>query len=329
MIDNRSYSAYTPPQRIETQPTPERTLKSTQVFQALFDVPDSTENPDDTSIEKSNLEKQHGISGELVRKNISDRPEVPNEFTTNQEIVIRRTAQDLRMHDFKNEQDFETPLEGDFEVIVIPAGRNGADSRANYALEALENGKAKLTGIFVLAGSMEREFKPDKEGKESPELAYFRDTYSEAFEKLMAEKGPDYIPTEYDLVSAQAESLREEYPDLIIADVGVTKLEGDQGVHTYTIAKKVLDFIVENFYGGNETLLKGVDIAFVTNQIYQASTGSDMRRAAKERGIDDVFVAGLPAEKEASNKRSLTAYFKEILTAITTAGKAVAAEKQR
>jgi hypothetical protein len=329
----KDHNHTTPPH--ETAPSPAEVLKLSNVFAAAFDLPDPISDVANFGKEKSQLEEQRGAN-EPLRQNIYS---VPDNFTPSHEVVIRRTAQDLRMHDFITDpesgqdvgQDPETPLKGEFEALIVPAGRNGIETRLSHALKSINDGTASVTGPIILVGSGERHFASRNDGSENPELTYFKKNYPEAHAKLMEEKGKDYTPTEYDLVAAQASALREQYTNLTIHDVEAIASDGDgDGVYSYTVAKKAFDFLVENFMRGDASLAAGMSVAFSTNQIYQVSTGNDFKRAAREYGIEPnkVFVAGLAAPPENSRKRNLTAYFREILTAMRSAGKFVAEEQE-
>lgn len=323
-----SPNSFTPPQ--ETQHTPEQTLENAEVIFEVFGLPNPMSDLEGYEKKKKELKERCQLIDSVGKQKNDvriDNYAIEDNFSDKEIDAIKWFAQVSRMHNFETGEDFETPLAGEYDFTIVPAGRNGSANRLEQVvLKAIDDGTATVNGPIVLAGSMERKFAPQKDGKDNPELVYFRKTYPDAFRRLMNDNGADYIPSEYDLVQAQAEHYTTTLDREVVA-VGAAKTEERDYVDTYAVASVALDRVRDRMIGTNSTeseeLFKGSRAAFATNEIYNASNGPHMQLAAEQHGIslDRVTVAGCAAPGKP--ERNLTAYLNESLKAIDTASEYV------
>ena len=278
--------------------------------QVEFKIPDPAEDLEGFKLIKSEIEKNLGIASMLIRRDMYNIQE-QDVFTPEQIELLHTVATGLRISEFKEggeQVDFETEFLPEHEFAIIPAGNMGAKTRGQYLFDSIDSGKTKVTNTIILVGSRERNLSAD-ERKE-----YF---------SLIVQDDDSRPLSEYDLIHEQAEKWRTEYsgttdgkPKLNIVDLGAVATDGDdKGVYTYTVANKALNYLRDRL--GAEQM-KGMNLVFVTNQIYQISNQPDMVRAAENHGVESrPYVVGFAGKNP---RRNAIALFKEILTVMRGAG---------
>jgi hypothetical protein len=318
----------TPP-RYETQLTPEETLRHLSPFWNAFKIASPLTDKESYAEGAKRLRLRckliNGVGKPTsdTRKGLYD---IEDNFSEEETTVIEEMAKKLMMHDFETGEDFETPLKGEFDFAIVPAGRNGSSDRFERGVLAAmqadkDEDKATISGPIIFAGTKERKFAPREDGSENPEYTFFKNNYSDAFAKMLEEKGSDYIPTEFDLVQAQAEYYSGKLGREIVA-VGASKADGYEYVSTYAVFNEALKYMQNRMLKNNpeegEGLFASSKVAAATNQIYVNSNGPDMQRAVEQYGINKVFIAGIAATPKDAKKRNLTAYVFEGLKATDT-----------
>jgi hypothetical protein len=310
----------------ETQPTVEAVLEKATPFLDALSLPHPETDPEGF---EAMMEQVYNRNQD-VRIDKNKLPD-SDELLTH-EALIQESAEAFYMCKFRTEwdpedapaqQDFETRLQTSHKFVIVPAGREGIIHRFAPVLSSVGEGLSPQA--VVLAGSKEYVFRPKKDGSENNELRYFRETYPDAYRSLIEKNGNEYIPTQYDLVEAQAVALREENPNLTIETVGVNRYEGEKGVHTHTIVNGALQLIADRYYGGDIVQMKNEDVAMITNEVYLWSTGLEAIDAAEEYGAN-MYVAGLPLKNP---DRKLQYYFDEVLKSIHNAIKLKAGRERR
>ncbi len=213
-----------------------------------------------------------------------------HDWPQDEKDVINKTAEAMRM------LETETPLSGNYDVIVALGGARMANlDRPKYAADAVKNGRASFDHM-VVAGSA-RPLRPD--------------------EQPLAEKyGLSAAFTEFDLCDAAAKIVASENPDLSISSYTA----GDEKANT----PKVLANTFRKLRAEGK-LPEGTRVAAVTTQIYQVSTSLDVKRVAKQFGLE-AMAAGNPSDPELVAKRTPATYKSEILRTLKAAAMAAKAE---
>lgn len=274
----------------ESQLTAYETLQAGSEFLQHFGVEVSpTEQPDQFLEAMKQLDPRYeGGVRKLVRWELAaDHREWPED--TKQ--VIMRTAESMGM------LKPETPLEGNFDVVIALGGANQQNhERPRYALEAMKKGEVSFKQL-VIAGSSRKL----KEGEQ----------------KNTANYAPG-AETEFDLCVAGAAMLAKEYPGVPISVLFVDIEEAG----TPDVIESVL-----TAGRTNGTLLPNSRVAAITTQIYQESTELDLARVSRKFDVAETQTAGIPSPAKTIEGRTPATYESEILRTLKAATYTALAEK--
>lgn len=204
--------------------------------------------------------------------------------------IIMRAADALRM------LDVETPLKGDYDVVIVLGGaRQAPKDRNEFVKNALKSGAA-TAGMVIEAGST-RKLMED--------------------EKFAVTK---YVPdanTEFDLCMAAAKVITSKIPT---QPIYASKVK-DEKAGSLAVIERAL--ATAQALGG---LPAGARVAVVTTQIYSAAAAVDLARFKKKFGLGEPGVAASPSDKEVIDARSISTYLSEVVRTIRTAAEAINAQ---
>jgi len=259
----------------ESQPTAEQLLQASSEFLRYFGVEaDPIEQPEAFREALGQLDPRFQGGRDLVRWELEADQTEWDETSTD---LIMRTAESMRM------LVPETPLEGDFDVVIVLGGARQSNlDRTNYAVDAIKASQANVKQ-FIVAGS-------------SREL-------NEAEQENTANYAPG-AQTEFDLCVGAAATVSKENPGLVASVMYVD----DKKAGTPAVIEKVLATLQ-----ANGSLPEGSKVATVTTQIYQSSTQLDLDRVAKQFGVNETFTAGNPSDPNVVAKRTPATYLSEVL----------------
>ncbi len=273
----------------ESQPSPEQLLQAGSEFLQHFGVEvNPTEQPEQFLEAMAQLDPRYQGGRELVRWQLeADQTEWDEETKG----VIMRAAESMRM------LEPETPLQGDFDVVIALGGARQANlDRARYAVEGAKEGKTSFKSLVVAGSSRE-------------------------LNEAEQENASNYAPgaeTEFDLCVGAAATVAKENPGLVAS---VAYIE-DKRAGTPVVIERVLSTL-----RANGSLPEGARVAAVTTQIYQASTELDLARVAKQFGVSEAYTAGNPSDPNVVAKRTPATYLSEVLRTLKAAANAAQAER--
>lgn len=208
----------------------------------------------------------------------------PTEWDEKTKGIVMDASKSYRM------LEKETPLVGFYDLAVILGGARQSNlDRARFAAQAVSNGNAVVLNMIV--GGSNREL---NESEQTNVANYALGAVDE-----------------YDLCAAAARSIGREYPGIVMSPLFVPEPKAgtpriiERAIEAHTVRGK---------------LPKNTGIAAVTTQIYQVSTGIDLSRVAKEKGVTvPTFTAGNPSDPEVMAKRTIATYLSENLRTLRAA----------
>ena len=197
---------------------------------------------------------------------------------------------------FRMTDESETPLVGDYDLLIAPTGsaRQAPRQRARHAVDAILRGDA-TAGIIVGVGSSRR---------------------LNEKEQLDVENYAPGALIELDLVAAASREIATALPKTVVATCFVDNERAGND--------DILSAVIEGVRRFSQPPYP-ISIAAVTTQIYRWSLDLDLRRIAARYGIGRTFVAGNASNREVIAKRSLETYITENLRNIRAARLAAAA----